>query len=139
MRTIRQDVDHVVQPCMQGLRLLLVEDEYLLALFLSEILESMGARVVGPVASVDDAIALIDRTPDIDAAILDVNLGGELVFPVADALAHRQVPIVFASGYGPDAIPSRFEDACLCMKPINPDVLCATLGCVCPQTGSRTQ
>jgi CheY-like chemotaxis protein len=76
----------VLDTGFDGLRLLLVEDEYLLALYLSEMLEDLGAQVLGPVASVADALELIDKAPEIDAAILDVNLAGEAVFPVADRL-----------------------------------------------------
>lgn len=102
-----------------GLRLLLVEDEYLLALYLSEMLEDMGAEVLGPVASVADALDLIEKAPEIDAAILDVNLGGEAVYPVADRLLDRHVPFAFASGYSPEQMPARFRGIDICQKPID--------------------
>ena len=105
---------------VDGLRLLVVEDEYLLALYLSEALEDLGASVVGPVASVDAALDLIASDPEIDAAILDVNLGSESVYPVADALASRQVPFVFASGYDRDALPERYRVFDVCCKPLDP-------------------
>lgn len=105
---------------VQGLRLLLVEDEYVLGCYMSQMLEEWGAHVVGPVASVSDALTLLDRAPEIDAAILDVNLGDESVFPVADVLRREHVPFVFASAYDPAQMPERFRDVQLCSKPIDP-------------------
>lgn len=135
-RMIDRDGEAAEHPGIAGLRLLLVEDDYLLAQFLTEILELMGAHVIGPVASVDDALDVIERCPDIDAAILDVNLRGEPVYPVADLLGHRDVPFVFASGYGPESIPSRYRDARLCTKPVNPDALLVALERLCPRPRS---
>lgn len=112
---------------IEGLRLLLVEDEFLMALCLSDMLEDLGAQVVGPVGSVADALAVIDRAPEIDAAILDVNLGSEVVFPVADRLRARQVPFAFASGFDPDLMPARFRDVAICRKPIDEAALRAAL------------
>ncbi len=108
---------------VHGLRLLVVEDEYLLALYLSEALEALGARIIGPVGSVHAALDLIENDPDIDAAVLDVNLGDEAVYPVADALASRDVPFVFASGYERDALPERYRMFRVCSKPVDPDAL----------------
>lgn len=104
---------------IRGLRLLLVEDEYVLALCLADLLEDLGADVLGPVASVADALDLIDKAPEIDGAILDINLGGEVVFPVADRLLARQVPFAFASAHDPHLMPARFRDVTLCSKPID--------------------
>lgn len=111
-----------------GLRLLLVEDEYLLALYLAELLEDLGAEVLGPVASVADALDLIEKAPEIDAAILDVNLAGEAVFPVADRLRARHVPFAFASGYDPELMPARFRDVDVCQKPIDAEAVRSALG-----------
>lgn len=110
-----------------GLRLLLVEDEYLFAVCLSETLEDMGVQVLGPVSRVEDALELIDRAPEIDAAILDVNLAGETTFPVADRLRARQVPFAFASGHDPALMPARFRDVVLCRKPIDIEAVRAVL------------
>lgn len=111
----------------EGLRLLLVEDEYLFALCLAEMLEDLGAQVLGPVASVSDALDLIDKAPEIDAAILDVNVAGETIFPVADRLRARHVPFAFASGYDPDLLPPRFSDVTICRKPIDASAVRAAL------------
>jgi CheY-like chemotaxis protein len=113
----------VRDPAIDGLKLLVVEDEYLLALYLADMLGDMGAEVLGPVACVADALELIEATPEIDAAILDVNLAGEAVFPVADRLNARRVPFAFASGYDPDLMPARFRDVGVCQKPIDADAV----------------
>ena len=120
-------MDHNATTDLAGLRLLLVEDEYLIAQFLAEIVQEMGAEVLGPVASVDDALELIADCPDTDAAILDVNLRGEVVYPVADVLIDRRVPLVFTSGYGRDALPTRYGDIDLFTKPVCPSVVTAAL------------
>lgn len=104
---------------IEGLRLLLVEDQYLLALQLADVLEDAGVQVLGPVACVADALELIDKAPEIDAAILDVNLAGEAVFAVADELRARRVPFAFATGYDPQLMPPRFRDVEVCQKPID--------------------
>ncbi len=80
-------------------RILVVEDEYLIAMNLQDGLENVGSVVLGPVPSVEKAIKKIESEPHIDAAVLDVNLGGALAYPVADLLAARKIPFVFTSGY----------------------------------------
>ena len=105
----------------------MVEDEYVPALYLSDVLEELGAEVLGPVATVNDALRLMEQAPEIDAAILDVDLGGEAVFPLADALLARHVPFAFASGYDPDLMPPRFRDVALCQKPIDEQAVRAVL------------
>lgn len=114
-------------PDTDRLRLLVVEDEYVPALYLSDVLEELGAEVLGPVATVNDALRLMEQAPEIDAAILDVGLGGEAVFPLADALLARHVPFAFASGYDPDLMPPRFRDVALCQKPIDEQAVRAML------------
>lgn len=104
---------------LEGVRLMLVEDEFVLALGLSDTLTDLGADVVGPVASVEDALALVRELPEIDAAVLDVNLGHEAVYPVADALIARDVPFVFATANDPDRLPERFRGIRVCRKPFD--------------------
>ena len=91
--------------------ILVVEDEYFLADDVARTLRRAGAAVVGPVARVVDAEALIVTGVRIDAAVLDVNLTGEAVYALADRLRGRGVPFVFAPGYDADAIPDRYADA----------------------------
>jgi PAS domain S-box-containing protein len=83
---------------LRGSRVLIVEDAVLLALELETSLSEAGAEVIGPAYELEEAMALLDR--QIDAAVLDANLNGRSVTPVAEALARRQVPFVFATGYG---------------------------------------
>ena len=104
---------------VSGRRLLVVEDDYLIAADLAYWLESKGVEVVGPAGSVDDALALLREEPLPDAAVLDINLGEERVFPVADALRAANVPFVFLSGYDADVIPDVYRSAACCAKPVN--------------------
>lgn len=106
---------------IEGRRLLLVEDEYVLALGLADTLGDMGADVLGPVASVADALKLVESLPEIDAAVLDVNLGNEEVYPVADALAARGVPFLFATANARASLPERFAQVEICQKPFDAD------------------
>ncbi|MGE7369057.1 response regulator [Neorhizobium sp. NPDC001467] len=99
-----------------GKHILIVEDEYFLADETRQKLEQLGAIVVGPAANVQDALDLI-ASSKIDGAILDVHLGDEFVFPVAEELEQADVPFVFATGYDPEVIPARFAGFALSGKP----------------------
>jgi CheY-like chemotaxis protein len=98
-------------------RILVVEDEYLIAMSLQDALETAGSIVVGPAPSVDKALQTIDSEPHIDAAVLDVNLGGALAYPVADMLVARKIPFVFTSGYEDTALRNRYSGVKNCPKP----------------------
>jgi CheY-like chemotaxis protein len=98
-------------------RILVVEDEYLIAMSLQDALESAGSIVVGPVPSVDKAIQTIDSEPHIDAAVLDVNLGGALSYGVADKLIARKIPFIFTSGYEDNVLRTRYSGVKNCPKP----------------------
>lgn len=84
---------------LAGLRILIVEDEFLLAMELEMLLQRRGCMVLGPVSSVAQALAALDGEPP-DLALLDVNLKGERATPVAAALQARGVPFVLITGYG---------------------------------------
>jgi CheY-like chemotaxis protein len=99
-------------------RILVVEDEYLVAQDLAEDLRALGAEVVGPVPSVQMALAAVDAAPRLDGAILDINLQGKMSFPVADRLAAREVPFFFTTGYDQGTIPDRYADVPRCEKPV---------------------
>ena len=92
---------------LEGVRVLVVEDEYLVAILIEEILESAGCVVMGPMPRVPEALDAIDHD-DCDAAVLDVNLAGERINPVADALSERNVRFLFVTGYGANALPSEY-------------------------------
>jgi CheY-like chemotaxis protein len=115
-------------PDLRGLHLLLVEDEYLLALGLAEAASDLGAEVFGPVASVEDALALVHKLPELDAAILDINLGNATIYPVADALRAREVPFFFSTASVDTELPERFRDVPVCRKPFDAAAFRAALG-----------
>jgi CheY-like chemotaxis protein len=101
-----------------GVRLLIVEDEYFLAQDLADRFERLGAEVLGPAGTVREALSLA-RSAQIDGAVLDVNLKGERVYPVADLLLQKQIPFVFASGYGGELEPDAYSHVPRCIKPVN--------------------
>jgi CheY-like chemotaxis protein len=108
-------------------RVLLVEDELLIAAAMQESLEDLGYEVVGPYKRVRDALRAAQEEP-IDGAVLDVNLRDELVFPVAEALERRGVPFVFCTGYAEmSVIPEHFRDRPSFGKPCSPKAVAAKL------------
>jgi DNA-binding response OmpR family regulator len=113
---------------LSGRRILIVEDEYLLADDLRNALAGAGAEVLGPVPSVGDAEVLLASSGEIDAAVLDINLRGEPVFPFADTLRERGVPFAFATGYDRSAVPERFADTPRVEKPFKAQGVATILG-----------
>lgn len=117
----------------QPIRILVVEDEYFVAADLAQALAAAGTAVIGPVSTEDEALALLDAGERIDGAVLDINLRGEMVYPLADALRERGVPFVFATGYGASILPIRFRGVPRWEKPFDyralaqsiPDILTA--------------
>jgi DNA-binding LytR/AlgR family response regulator len=104
----------------EGRRLLVVEDDYFIAVELAHSLERLGAEIIGPVGSVADALQLLCANDgQVDRAVLDIHLGEERVFPVADALMARRLPFVFLTGYDPLAIPLPYARAPRCEKPVD--------------------
>lgn len=110
---------------LKGARVLIAEDEYTIAMFLADYLELQGAQVVGPAGNLEALAALVEQQ-QIDAALLDINLGGELVYPLADRLAEAGVPFLLTSGYD-DNIPARFADNPRCSKPYRLEALSQAL------------
>ncbi len=108
-------------------RVLVVEDEFYLADDMAVALRKLGAEVVGPVPTKDKALALLASEDTIDAAVLDINLKGQTVYPVADALAERGVPFVFATGYDQAAVPPEYQRVPLWEKPFKPEALARAL------------
>jgi CheY-like chemotaxis protein len=94
---------------LEGVRVLVVEDEYLVAALIEQILVSAGCIVMGPIARVPEALDAVDHD-DYDAAVLDVNLAGERINPVAEALSQRNVPFMFVTGYGVNALPRKYAE-----------------------------
>lgn len=106
----------MTQP-LSGRRVLIVEDESLVAMLLETILEDMDCLPVGPAANVDDGEILARDTADLDAALLDVNVAGRQVFPVAEVLKARGVPFVFSTGYGEGGLPEEWRGQATIQKP----------------------
>lgn len=107
---------------LAGKRLLVVEDEPLLAMNIAEQLEDAGAHIVGPVGTTVQALSLIEEFR-LDGALLDANLAGYPVGDIAASLALKDIPFVFVTGYGKDALPADFRDVELLAKPFDADAL----------------
>ncbi|WP_332658405.1 response regulator [Brevundimonas sp.] len=102
---------------LTGRRVLVVEDESLVAMLLETILEDMGCTPVGPAANIDDGMAMATDGEHLDAALLDVNVAGRQVFPVAQALKDRGIPFVFSTGYGEGGLPEEWRGQATIQKP----------------------
>lgn len=103
---------------LAGLKLLVIEDEAMIAMALEDMLDALGCVVVDVAGTVSRGLALANNeTLSIDGAILDVNLGGEKVYPVAERLAARGVPFVFCTGYGLSGIATDFAHVPTLAKP----------------------
>ena len=102
---------------LDGKRVLVVEDEAIIALLIEDMLVDLGCAVIGPAVRVDEAIRIIADDPAIDVAILDVNVAGESVYPVAKVLAERDLPFLFATGYGDAAVGTDFKGRTVVTKP----------------------
>jgi CheY-like chemotaxis protein len=107
---------------LSGRRILVVEDEMLVSMLVTDLLEDFGCTVVGPVARLPAALEAA-AADGFDAALLDVNLAGVRVFPVADVLAERGIPFVFVSGYGELDSDGQHEGRPVVQKPFSPDAL----------------
>ena len=105
---------------LRNLRILVVEDEPLVSMELVDALEEADSFVVGPARSVQEAIDLA-HTRNLDAAVLDIELRGEPIYPAADLLIARGVPFIFTTGHDLDVIPTRFGDIPFVSKPTPAD------------------
>jgi DNA-binding NtrC family response regulator len=112
---------------LQGARVLILEDEFFIADDLARALRSAGAEPVGPVGTIQEAEGMLS-THRVDAAILDLNLRGEMAGDFAQRLAATRLPCVIVSGYGPDAIPASVKKVRHLEKPVSPAKVIETLG-----------
>ena len=110
----------------EPIRMLLVEDEALIALMLEDMVEGMGCAVTGMAPRVGLGVSMAE-SGEFDVAILDVNVAGENVEPVAERLAARGIPFIFATGYGEAGVPLRFRDRPVVAKPFRSDQLEAAI------------
>jgi CheY-like chemotaxis protein len=115
------------QPSLTGRRVLIVEDEYFLADDLGRALGQLGAEVLGPVPTRDEALDLLATAGKIDLAVLDINLEDEAVYPVADLLSEQGVPFLFATGYSRALVPAPYQYVPRWEKPFDPQTLAQVL------------
>lgn len=90
----------------------------MVAMLIEDMLLDLGVEVVGPASTLADALSLA-RDAELEAAVLDINVGGELTYPVADLLQSRGIPVVFSTGYGATALPARFRNVPTLHKPFD--------------------
>jgi DNA-binding LytR/AlgR family response regulator len=115
------------QNLFQGRRILVVEDDYLVVEEMVHELQASGAEVVGPIANLPKAFERLENVSDIQGAVLDINLQGDEVYPLADELARRGIPFVFATAYDETALPTSYRRYKRFMKPVNVHEVAAAL------------
>jgi CheY-like chemotaxis protein len=104
---------------LAGRRILVVEDEYFLADDIGNTLRVLGATVAGPVGHIEDALKILHDGSNLDAAVLDVNIRNETIFPIARQLRARHVPFMFTTGYDKVSVEPEFQDVLFWEKPID--------------------
>jgi len=114
-------------PSHDALRVLVVEDEFILATELMQELNDAGITAIGPASTLDDGQRLFREAARVDGAVLDISLHGEMVYPLADELQARSVPFLFATGYDMDTIPDRFSHVQRHAKPVYIDKVIAAI------------
>jgi ActR/RegA family two-component response regulator len=129
--TMTFDESNVENMTLQGRRILVIEDDYLVAQVICSFLEEAGAEIVGPIGWVDEAIAFIkSHCAAFDGAVLDVNLHGQKSYPIADSLLAHHVGFVFTTGYGADAVEAAYRHYPRCEKPLNQQAIVAALATI---------
>ena len=118
------DAERSKQP--SGLRVLLVEDEMMIAMLVESMLIDLGHEVSGPVGWLNKAVEMAERE-DLDLAVIDVNINGGSAYPVAAALANRSIPFIFATGYGRAGLAAPFKDRPTLQKPYRSEDLCSAI------------
>jgi len=109
-------------------RILIVEDDFLIADAICEVLDLAGAEIIGPVGRLPEAMSLIGTVDGLDAVLLDLDLHGEMTYPVADLLRERRIPFVFTTGYSSAVVDDRYRHHPRCEKPISISTMLSTLG-----------
>lgn len=105
---------------------LLVEDEVMIRMMVADMLEEIGYIIAAESGDIDDAVRLV-QTTDFDIAILDVNVNGKVITPVAEAVQLRGLPFIFATGYGAQGLPEKFRDRPALQKPFQIETLARTI------------
>lgn len=123
---------------LKGLKVLIVEDEYLLASLLKDVVEDLGASVVGPFSKVEPALQQVASGQLPDVGLLDVNLGTESSFPLADELSRRGIPTALLTGYDVNALPEQYRGLAYLRKPIDLAAVHNVLENLGSRAGART-
>lgn len=118
---------------LNGLRVLVVEDDYFIADEICTTLRDHGAQVVGPSPDIENGLDLV-RTHEIDCAVLDINLHGSLAFRLASELRQRGTPAIFATGYDSSVLPGEFSGSVRLEKPVDLSALLQAVQSVCTQS-----
>jgi CheY-like chemotaxis protein len=111
---------------LSGRKVLVVEDEMMIAMLIEDMLEELGCQLIGPATKVERALELIARET-IEVALLDVNLEGQATYAVADELQQKGIPFVFATGYGAAGVPKQHDERAVLQKPFQKRELAAAL------------
>lgn len=126
------------QHLLSGARVLLVEDEIFIAIDTEYQLQDAGVTVLGPAATLEKGLEIANSNEQIDAAILDIKLGKQEVFPIADVLKKRGIPIVFHTGHGLELdLATDYPTAGVCRKPVLPNELVTTVAAQISAAGGR--
>lgn len=115
---VRTALTAVDESRIAGCQILVVEDDFNIAMAVARLLKGKAVKVIGPAATVPDALALIGNTERIDGAVLDIDLRGVVVYPVVDALRSNGVPVVFVTGYDEEHVISAYRDIPCVRKPV---------------------
>ena len=114
--SFRRIEEHTLTKPKRLVSVLLVEDETLIRMMIAEMIEELGHSVAGEASNIADAVRLAN-TATFEFAILDINLGGSKIDPVAEIISGRGVPFIFSSGYGLAGVPKSFSDRTVLQKP----------------------
>lgn len=107
---------------MSSRRILILEDEYFIADEIARAVQKLGLEVVGPINDPDEALEVLSGS-EVDGAVFDLNLGGKMGYPVADALNARAIPFLIATGYGDASLPKRYQHVARWEKPFDSSAL----------------
>ncbi|MBM6583204.1 response regulator [Microvirga sp. BT689] len=117
-------------------RILVVEDEAMVSMLLEDMVLDCGARIVGPAATFDSALTLA-REGEFDLAVLDLNLGGTLSYPIAEVIRGRGIPLIFATGYGSNGLRDSFRDCPTLQKPFSQSDFAQAVAAACSRSMSN--
>lgn len=117
-------------PHLKGLRVLLVEDQMIVAMQVEDVLREAGCEVIGPAGTLHTAMTLA-QSEALDAAVLDINLDGEKTFPLAEQLQRRNIPFILATGYGESVLPQKWRDLPRLSKPFRGEQLTRLMEIIC--------